>query len=93
MIEDIVAIALIFGGGTLFLLAISPIGRALADRIRSRGPSAVEPQHEAVQDEVQQLRQEVAELAERVDFLERLRAGPRDSERPALPPPGAARSR
>ncbi|MBI2615545.1 MAG: hypothetical protein HYW52_07730, partial [Gemmatimonadetes bacterium] len=35
--EDILAIVLIFGGGSAFLLAISPVGRAIADRIRSGG--------------------------------------------------------
>ena len=34
--EDILAIVLIFGGSTAVLLAFSPIGRALADRIRHR---------------------------------------------------------
>jgi len=84
MVEDILAIALLFGGGTLFLLAISPIGRALADRIRSR-PGPVEPEHEVMQEELQQLRREVAELAERVDFVERLRASAQESERLAPP--------
>jgi hypothetical protein len=82
--EDILAIVLIFGGGTLFLLAISPIGRAVADRIRGRGAvpaPAADGAQEAVLDEVQQLRREVAELAERVDFVERLQAKPRDPER------------
>jgi hypothetical protein len=81
--EDILAVVFIFGGGTLFLLAVSPIGRAFADRIRSRGatPAADASAHEAVLDEVQQLRREVAELAERVDFVERLQAKPRDPER------------
>jgi hypothetical protein len=67
--EGILAITLIFGGGTLFLLSISPVGRAFADRLRGH--------HEAVQDpellaEVDALRQEVAELHERVDFAERI---------------------
>ena len=38
--EDILAISLIFGGGTLFLLSVSPIGKAVADRIRGRTWSA-----------------------------------------------------
>lgn len=33
-IEGILAITFIFGGGTRFLLAVSPVGKALADRIR-----------------------------------------------------------
>jgi len=68
-IEGILAITLIFGGGTLFLLSMSPIGRALADRLRGR----VEPAHDPeLLAEVDALRQEVAELHERVDFAERV---------------------
>ncbi len=33
MIEDILATALILGGGTLFLLSISPIGKAIAEGV------------------------------------------------------------
>jgi hypothetical protein len=87
MIEDVVAIALIFGGGTLFLLAISPIGRAIAERIRGggRGAAVQSGAQEGIQDEIQQMRQELSELAERVDFMERLQAKPRDAERLAPP--------
>ena len=38
--EDILAIVFIFGGGSLFLLAISPIGKAIAERIRGGAPNA-----------------------------------------------------
>jgi hypothetical protein len=70
--EGVLAIILIFGGGTCFLLSISPVGKAIADRIRSRGaPPAVDPELLA---EVDALRQEVSELQERVDFTERLLA-------------------
>ena len=69
MDEGILAITLIFGGGTLFLLSISPIGRALAERLRSRAEPAHDPELLA---EVDALRQEVAELHERVDFAERV---------------------
>jgi hypothetical protein len=68
--EGLVAIILIFGGGTLFLLSVSPVGRAFAERIRSHGAkSAPDPELLA---EVDALRQEVSELHERVDFAERL---------------------
>ena len=68
--EGILAITFIFGGGTLFLLAISPVGRALADRLRGHGAEpAQDPELLA---EVDALRQEVAELHERVDFTERV---------------------
>jgi hypothetical protein len=68
-IEGVLAITLIFGGGTLFLLSISPVGRALADRLRGRVEPAQDPELLA---EVDALRQEVAELHERVDFTERV---------------------
>jgi hypothetical protein len=71
--EGILAIIFIFGGGTLFLLAISPVGKAIADRIRHGtqplGAGGIEPE---VLTEIEQLRQDVTELQERVDFAERL---------------------
>jgi hypothetical protein len=74
-IEGILAITFIFGGGTLFLLAISPVGKALADRIRHGtqpiGSGGTEPE---VLNEIEQLRQDVTELQERVEFAERLLA-------------------
>jgi hypothetical protein len=73
--EGILAITFIFGGGSLFLLALSPAGKALADRIRhgtqSAGPAELDPGMLA---ELEQLRQDVTELQERVDFTERLLA-------------------
>jgi hypothetical protein len=67
--ESLFAITFIFGGGTLFLLSVSPVGRALADRLRGHAPAAPDPELLA---EVDALRQEVAELHERVDFTERM---------------------
>jgi len=70
--EGVLAITFIFGGGTLFLLAVSPVGRALAERIRSQGAQPrTDPELLA---EVDALRAEVSELHERVDFAERLLA-------------------
>jgi hypothetical protein len=92
--EDViglVAVILLFGGGTLFLLAISPIGKALAARITGRkGPVDDDETAEQVKDirrEVEELRhygEQMNELGERVDFLERLVAKQREAER--LPP-------
>lgn len=90
--EGILAITFIFGGGTLFLLAISPVGKAIAERIRRQGGAALREDVRAELDdfraellgEVQQLRTEVSELSERMDFAERLLAKQRDAER--LPP-------
>jgi hypothetical protein len=87
------AVILLFGGGTLFLLAISPIGKALAARISGK-KSAVEGDEtteeiRALREEVEELRHvggQVNELSERVDFLERFFAKQREAER--LAPPG-----
>ena len=70
--EDILAIIFLFGGGTTICLAFSPVGRALAERIRSRGGEA--PYDPELLAEVQSLRTDVVELQERVDFTERLLA-------------------
>jgi hypothetical protein len=80
---DLIAIILLFGGGTLFLLAVSPIGRALAERIKGRPPAAGVPEN--LHADVQDLRREVAELVERMDFMERLLAKSRDADRLAPP--------
>ncbi|HEU5218155.1 MAG TPA: hypothetical protein VFU23_05815 [Gemmatimonadales bacterium] len=73
--EGILAITFIFGGGSIFLLAISPVGKAIADRIRHGtqplGAGGTEPE---VLNELEQLRADVGELQERVDFTERLLA-------------------
>jgi hypothetical protein len=90
-VEDIVAIVLIFGGLTAFLLAISPIGRAVADRIRrgGNGPSReslqrIEESYLAVLEEMESLRQELTDVQGRIDFAERLLARQPAAER--LPP-------
>lgn len=70
--EGILAIILIFGGGTAILLSFSPVGRALAARIRGEVPAAT-VDHE-LRAEVDQLRQDVVELQERLDFTERVLA-------------------
>ena len=87
----LVAVVLLFGGGTLFLLSISPIGKALAAKIlgRTTAPLGDEASEELkeLRREVEELRHEgeqVVELGERVDFLERLLAQQREAQR--LPP-------
>jgi hypothetical protein len=76
--EEILAVTFIFGGGSLFLLSISPVGKAFADRIRFGTQAQPDPQ---LLEEVEQLRAEVAELHERVDFTERLIASQREADR------------
>lgn len=69
------------GGFFAWMIAISPLGKALAERLR-HGPVARggggEDQSELLEN-VEQLRREVAELAERVDFTERML--PRETDR------------
>ena len=76
--EDILALLLIFGGGTLVAISFSPIGRAIAERIRGgRSQSETDP---ALLDEMDRIRAELAEMHERLEFTERLLAQ-RDAER------------
>jgi Tfp pilus assembly protein PilO len=87
--EDILAIVLIFGGGTIVALGFSPVGRAVADRIRGKHAlpetedlrAELAEQREAQAEEVMQVRRELAELAERVDFAERLLTRQREAQR------------
>ncbi len=82
-------ILIIGGGSALFLLGFSPIGRAIADRIRGKHALAdmdelraeLAEARDAQGTELEQVRQEVAELAERLDFAERLLAQQRESPR------------
>jgi hypothetical protein len=77
--EGILAIIFLFGGGTLFLLSVSPIGKAYAERIRAKTHEMAPPDPQVLA-ELDDLRLQVAELHERVDFAERLLA-----ERPPAP--------
>lgn len=75
--EDILAIILIFGGSAVVALAFSPIGRALADRLRHGKHQPQLPGAEidpAIYDELDRLRSDVTELQERADFAERMLA-------------------
>jgi len=88
----LVAVVLLFGGGTLFLLAISPVGKALAARIHGRKTAIGDDDEAAAEikelrhevDEMRHVNEQMSELGERVDFLERLVAKQREAER--LPP-------
>lgn len=74
--EEILAIVLIFGGGTAIALSFSPVGKALAARIRGGGGDGAEP-HPEILEELDQLRHDLVEVQERLDFTERLLAGQR----------------
>ncbi len=69
---DVLAIIFIFGGGTLFLLAVSPVGKAIADRIRHGTQPLGSGTNPEVLNELEHLRNDVTELQERVGFAERL---------------------
>lgn len=78
--EDILAIILIFGGGTAVLLSFSPIGKALAERIRHGKQMLPPPEADpAVYEELDLLRREMVEVQERLDFAERLLTENRDN--------------
>ena len=73
--EGVLAIVFILGGGSLIGFSLTPIGRALADRIRHGAiPQGAEPDP-VVYEELDRVRQELADLHERVDFTERLLGG------------------
>ena len=81
-VEDILAVIFLFGGGSLVGIAFSPIGRALADRLRhGKTPLAAPEFDPAVYHELDQLRADVTEMQERLDFAERLLVKPVDAEK------------
>lgn len=76
-VESILAIIFLFGGGSLVGIAYSPIGRAVADRLRhGKTPLPAPEPDPALYEELDHLRTDVSELQERVDFAERLLAKP-----------------
>ena len=68
------AAAVVFFSGVFFVLR--PVAAALAKRIAGehRRPEMESAERDEILSELQQVRQELAELAERVDFTERLLA-------------------
>jgi len=75
--------ALAFFGGVFWVLR--PVAGALAKRIAGehRRPGMDQEDRDEILAELQQVRHELGELAERMDFAERLLAKPRDSGGPA----------
>lgn len=75
------------GGFFAWMISLSPLGKALAERLK-HGPvprgGTGEDQAELVES-VEELRREVAELAERVDFTERLLGQQRAGEQIGKP--------
>ena len=76
--EDFIVPLIIVGGALAAYLSKTDVGRALAHRIR-HGPEALEAPE--VFGELDDLRNRVLELEERLDFAERLLAQPKDAER------------
>lgn len=68
-----------------FTLLAYPLVRAVSDRIRPRGDTAVKDELQGLREdlvgELREIRREVAELGERVDFTERLLAKHREPGR------------
>jgi hypothetical protein len=64
------------GGFFAWMISLSPLGKAIAERLRHgavpRGGAGTTEDQAELGESVDQLRREVAELAERVDFTERL---------------------
>jgi hypothetical protein len=96
-LTGLVAVTLLFGGGTLFLLSISPVGKAFAARILGKQSAVIDEDdllrelkelreevdalRAADPEEVLALRRDFDQLAERMDFAERLLAQKRDAAR------------
>jgi hypothetical protein len=77
--EEAVLAFFIFGGG---FWVLRPLAGALAKRIGGEvHPPQTPEADEAVQSELQRLREDVDQLAERVDFTERLLAKQREAPR------------
>jgi len=73
--EDILAIIMVFGTGMVGIVAFSPIGRAIAERLRHKD-GAMLPSEELddMRAHLQSIQEQLSELAERQDFSERLLA-------------------
>jgi peptidoglycan hydrolase CwlO-like protein len=79
-VEDILAIVMVFGTAMLGVIAFSPIGKAIAERLRGKS-AQVQSAPEELDDlraQLQTVQEQVNELAERQDFTERLLAKTRD---------------
>ena len=80
---EALALFMIFGGG---FWVLRPVAAAVAKRIAGehRKPGMDNEERDEILTELQQVRHELSELAERMDFAERMLAKPREPP----PPPG-----
>lgn len=74
---EVLAFFVVVGGGAW---VVRPVAMAIAKRIAGehRKPELDPEDRDEIFAELQQVRQEVAELAERMDFAERMLAKPRE---------------
>lgn len=79
-LEFLIPIALFISIAAVVILR-GPIGRALADRLAGRAGVGTGAGPGTTTAELDELRQRVAELEERLDFAERMLAQQRDAQR------------
>ena len=86
----VVLIPVVAIGGFFTWLITRTLTRAYTAKLEAQGQAGAAPgmRNEDVLASLEELRREVAELAERVDFAERLLAKPRDAEGGKLQPGG-----
>ena len=73
--EDILAIIMVFGTGMVGIVAFSPIGKAIAERLRGKDANALPSEDlDDMRAHLQSMQEQLSELAERQDFSERLLA-------------------
>jgi hypothetical protein len=73
------------GGFFAWMISISPVGKAYAERVRAQSRGGSDADHEDVLQALDELRRDMSQLAERVDFTERMLAKRADAERLAPP--------
>ena len=80
--------AFVFFGGAFWVLR--PVAAAIAKRIAGEHrPAVMDPEErDEIRAELQQVREELGELAERMDFAERMLAKQREADPPRLGPRG-----
>ena len=72
---QVFAVVMVFGTGMLGIIAFSPIGKAIADRLRHKdGASLPSEELDDMRAHLQGMQEQLSELAERQDFSERLLA-------------------
>jgi hypothetical protein len=78
------------GGFFVWMVSLSPVGKAYAERLRAHTRGGTDDDREDLLQALDDLRRDVSQLAERVDFTERMLAKRTDAER--LAPPARERA-